>query len=112
MGATLRRYSTVFALSLLLHCAHLLGQTANLNSQYFYNQASFATTGPHPNGVAIADVNGDGREDVIVANGYTQPSISILLGQADGTLGQKTDILLESSPVSVVTGDFNGDGKI
>jgi hypothetical protein len=89
----------------------LLAQTASSpTAQYFFNQASFPT-GQFPHGVAIADMNGDGRPDMVVANS-NGPSVSILLGQADGTFGPKTDFLLQESPVVLVTGDFNGDGKI
>jgi hypothetical protein len=48
---------------------------------------------------------------VIVAN-QGGPSISVLLGQTDGTLGSKTDIVLQESPIALVTGDFNADGKL
>ena len=56
-------------------------------------------------------MNGDGRPDLVIANS-NGPSVSILLGQADGTFGPKTDFLLQESPGVLVTGDFNGDGKI
>ena len=107
----MRRFIGVFALLLVLHSAHLSAQsTATLSGQYFFNQATFAT-GLSPRGIAIADVNGDGRADVIVAN-QSGPSISVLLGQADGTLGPKTDIVLAETPEALVTGDFNADGNI
>src|SRR5579863_4182327 len=106
-----RRLGSCLILLLTFGCVSLPGQTpAPLSQQYFFNQASFAT-GKSPGGVAIADVNGDGRADLIVAN-WGNPSISILLGQADGTLGPKNDIPLQDSPEALVTGDFNGDGKV
>ncbi|UWZ83342.1 FG-GAP-like repeat-containing protein [Occallatibacter riparius] len=84
--------------------------TTNPASQYFFNKASFVT-GSLPTGVALADVNADGRADVIVAN-QDDKSLSVLLGQTDGTLGPKNDIALEDYPFQLVTGDFNADGKI
>jgi hypothetical protein len=89
----------------------LLAQsTTSPKTQYFFNQASFPT-GSFPHGVAIADMNGDGRPDLVIAN-TDGPSGSILLGQADGTFAPKTDFVLPESPMVLVTGDFNGDGKI
>ena len=38
-------------------------------------------------------------------------SISILLGNGDGTFQPKTDIALLLTPVALTVGDFNGDGK-
>jgi hypothetical protein len=89
----------------------LLAQsTISPKTQYFFNQASFPT-GQFPHGVAIADMNGDGRPDLVIAN-LNLPSVSVLLGQADGTFAPKTDFVLPESPMVLVTGDFNGDGKI
>jgi len=79
-------------------------------SQYFFNRADFAT-GKSPRGVAIADMNGDGRADMVVANS-SDASISVLLGQSDGTFGAKTDFPAESFPGTLVIGDFNNDGKM
>jgi FG-GAP-like repeat/Abnormal spindle-like microcephaly-assoc'd, ASPM-SPD-2-Hydin len=91
--------------------AVLLAQSApSPATQYFFNQASFPT-GQVPYGVAIADMNGDGRADLVIANS-NGPSVSILLGQTDGTFASKTDFPLQDPPLALVTGDFNGDGKI
>ena len=99
-------------LLLLSTQSHLLPaqSTTSPAAQYFFNQASFPT-GSAPYGVAIADMNGDGRPDLVIANS-AGPSVSILLEQADGTFGPKTDFLLQDPPTVLVTGDFNGDGKI
>ena len=35
--------------------------------------------------MAVADVNGDGKDDLIIANSYTN-SMSVMLGNGDGTL--------------------------
>jgi hypothetical protein len=45
-------------------------------------------TGAYPASVAIGDVSGDGRPDLVVANldSYT---VSVLLGNGDGTFGAK-----------------------
>ena len=106
------RFSVGFLLLMVVSQSQsLLAQSATSPAaQYFFNQASFPT-GQFPHGMAIADMNGDGRADVVVAN-TDGPSVSVLLGQTDGTLGSKTDFPLQDSPLVLVAGDFNGDGKI
>jgi hypothetical protein len=106
------RLSEGFLLLLLASQSPVLRAQSTISptTQYFFNQASFPT-GQFPHGVAIADMNGDGRADLVVASS-NGPSVSILLGQPDGTFGSKTDFLLQESPIVLVTGDFNGDGKI
>ncbi len=59
--------------------------------------------------VAIGDLDGDGRPDV--AAGNTNSSISVMLGNGNGTLGPQTDYGTVGAPVSVAIGDFNRDGK-
>jgi hypothetical protein len=83
---------------------------AGVGSHYVFNRADFPT-GNEPSGTAVADFNGDGGQDLVVSN-TSDNTISILLGQADGTLGAKTDFSTETAPLGVVVGDFNGDGKI
>jgi hypothetical protein len=60
--------------------------------------------------VAIADVNGDGKPDLLVANG----GIGVLLGNGDGTFQAVTTIStpLPTTPGQLVVADFNSDGKL
>ena len=79
-------------------------------------------TGTSPVAVATGDFNGDGHQDLVVANqsdGSTNGTVSILLGVGDGTFGTRTDITIGTAsdsviakPSAVVVGDFNGDGKM
>jgi hypothetical protein len=60
---------------------------------------------------AVADFNKDGKLDVVVPNTPSQ-SISILLGNGDGSLQPAVNIAFpELSPSFVVTADFNNDGN-
>lgn len=73
-------------------------------------------TGKSPVSMAIADFNRDGHPDLVVAN-QADGTISIFLGNGDGTFGTQTPITIPtgtvaSSPSAVVTGDFNADGNI
>ena len=58
----------------------------------------------------MGDFNGDGKADIAVANKGAN-SVSVLLGNGDGTFQPKTDIALPLTPVALTVGDFNGDGK-
>lgn len=66
--------------------------------------------GRAPYSVAIADVNGDGRPDLAVANRGSN-SISVLLGTGTGSFGAATNFAAGNAPNSVATADVNGDGK-
>lgn len=71
-------------------------------------------TGPYsrPDSIAIADFNGDGKLDLAVANGeYNVNTVSILLGNGDGTFQSHVDYATGSEPQSVIAADFNGDHK-
>ena len=76
---------------------------------------SFSTTnyavGTNPNFVAVGDFNGDGRLDLVVSN-QNSNTISILLGNGNGTFQPHVDYAAESEPIEIVTGDFNGDGHL
>src|SRR5207244_2292893 len=67
-------------------------------------------TGAYPHSVAIADLNGDGKRDLIAANA-NDSTVSVLLGTGAGTFGVKTDFPTGALPLSVAVADLNGDGK-
>lgn len=65
-----------------------------------------------PYWLVVADFNGDGIEDLAVADSNSgSGSISILLGNGDGTFNESTVAVSGStSPSDLVEADFNGDG--
>ncbi len=68
-------------------------------------------TGGSPRGLAVGDFNGDGKPDLAVADvGAT--TVSVLLGNGNGTFEAKQDFATASLPEFVVVGDFNGDGTL
>jgi hypothetical protein len=73
-------------------------------------------TGIGPYSVVVGDFNGDGKDDLAVANfcsddACSQSSVSVLLGNGDGTFQAHVDYLTGTGSVSIVVGDFNHDGK-
>src|ERR1035441_2402396 len=66
--------------------------------------------------VAIGDVNGDGHPDLVVANSCetsdcNNGSVSVLLGNGDGTFQSPLSYSSGGNAHSVAIGDVNGDGK-
>ena len=65
-------------------------------------------TGSGPYRIAVGDLNGDAWPDV-VAPGYDDTTISILLGQPGGTLGVRTVRAAATGPYSVTIGRVDDD---
>jgi hypothetical protein len=67
-----------------------------------------------PDSIVAGDFTGDGHLDLAVAGGGTYPNyygtVSVLLGNGDGTFQPQTTDAVGPSPIAIVTGDFNGDG--
>jgi hypothetical protein len=69
-------------------------------------------TGPGTRAVAVGDVNGDGKQDVVTvtADGVTG-TVSVLLGVGDGTLQAHTDYPAGPNLGAVTLADLNSDGR-
>jgi hypothetical protein len=63
--------------------------------------------GASPTALAVADLRGDGKQDLVVVDGAT--TVSVLLGNGDGTFQPPQPFAAGNEPASVVVGDFNGD---
>lgn len=79
----------------------------------FGAKMDYGPGGPWPPGCSsgvIGDLNADGKPDLAVA-GMSPDSVSVLLGNGNGTFGGNTDFATGSHPFFVAIGDLNGDGK-
>jgi FG-GAP-like repeat/IPT/TIG domain len=66
-----------------------------------------------PGQIAAADFNGDGKIDLAqLDSDNSSHSISILLGNGDGTFQPRVDYPAGTSPFAVSLGDYNGDGQV
>ena len=96
--------------------AEEISPAAPSGAHLFKLPVMYATGGYSPYAVAIADVNEDGRPDVIAANQEmygTESSVSVLLGNGDGTF--QTGTVFDSGGVSaysVAVADLNHDGHL
>jgi hypothetical protein len=66
--------------------------------------------GTFPRAVAVADLTGDGRLDLVSAN-YISGTVSVLLGIGDGSFQAQQTYAVGLRPSSVVVADINGDGN-
>jgi hypothetical protein len=78
---------------------------------------SFAATrdfpvGQSPTSVAVGDFKGDGKLDIVTASAFSSNTISVLVGNGDGTFQPAASYGAGTNPIAVWTGDFNGDGKL
>jgi hypothetical protein len=84
---------------------------------YAFGAGAFAVP-ENSTAIVVADLNGDGRLDMVVASGYAtqDPTVSVLLGRPDGSFAPHVDYSLGlpygDVAVAVAVGDFNGDGKL
>ena len=69
--------------------------------------------GKGPYAIAVADLNGDGKLDLAVAN-YLDNTLTILLGKGDGTFtpASGSTFAVGNGPTSIAVGDFNGSGRL
>lgn len=89
------------------------------NGDGTFRAAGSYNVGTNPTSVAVVDLNRDGKLDLVVSNqncnnaqGPCGPgTVSVLLGNGDGTFQAHRDFSTCKGANWVAVGDFNGDGK-
>ncbi len=88
--------------------------TAGATTPSFGAAVNF-TTGLAPSSVTVADVNGDGRRDLLVTNA-NQNSVSVLINTTAGvgapTFAPHVTFAVGAGPTAVIAADLNGDGRV
>src|SRR5689334_1024372 len=79
-----------------------------------FGQICFESESPIPAGlgpqsIASADLNGDGRLDLVVAN-FPSDTVSVFLSLGHGDFGPPVPYPTAAGPVVVTTADLDGDG--
>ena len=82
------------------------------NGDGTFRSGSSYSTGQYEPAVAVADVNGDGKPDIILpALGDSGYEVLVFLGKGDGTFQTPSSLKASEPDATVIIGDFNGDGK-
>ena len=102
LAPTLRSVAALFALSIIPATTFALPYT--VNGRYNY------TVGSGPRECTLADVNNDGKVDILCAN-FTSNTISVLLGNGTTTFQAAHDYAAGTGPYSLRAVDLNGDGN-
>jgi len=87
-----------------------LNNDGALGNFFPFIQPTFPT-GPVPSPNEAADFNGDGFADMVTAN-TSGSTVSVLLGNGDGTFQPRTDYTVGGGPHGVAVLDVDGDGDI
>ncbi|MDX6610920.1 MAG: hypothetical protein QOD75_106, partial [Blastocatellia bacterium] len=73
---------------------------------------SRVTVTSEPTGIVSGDFNGDGLDDVVTMNTYSNWQLNVVLGRSDGNFVLNQSITTRSQTQALALADFNNDGKL
>ena len=87
--------------------------TPNGSNRVVQPSGSPFATGNGPQAIAVGDFNGDGIQDLAIANKIAN-NLTVLLGTGSGgfTVASGSPVATGNSPYAIAVGDFDGDGKL
>jgi hypothetical protein len=94
------------ALAQQIDKGQLSGKSTAAGNPLFLPTVPYATGGTFSASVAVADVNNDGKQDLLVAS---QNSLGVLLGNGDGTFQPTMNFGRGGNSIAVA--DVNADGR-
>jgi hypothetical protein len=101
------RMDVVYAIDFNQIVGTLIG---NGDGTFTYGSSYGVGNGGGPNGIAVADLNGDHKLDIVEGQ-LPGLLLSVLIGHGDGTFAAASAFEVTPSVGIPVTADFNGDGK-
>lgn len=92
----------------------VFANTSTAGNISFGTQNDLPALGFSHEGAATGDLDGDGKLDIVIANSFNSPSISVYKNISTGLnilFAPKIDYSADNGPYNVAIGDIDGDGK-